>query len=93
MLTEAEAKEKWCAMVGSNASGSASTNCLGSGCMLWQWLPQVHYRKTELWSKSRNAKVNSAYGDDAEWRPIHGDKSDDPPPAVGFCGLARSNAR
>ena len=86
MLTEEQAKEKWCPM---SPAGSASTCCIGSGCMLWTWVDKTHSRQVELWSKAKGTRVNSAFGDDAEWRPVHGNKNDEPPPAVGYCGFVR----
>lgn len=97
MLTEDEAKKKWCPMVRAGNEAGCNRNesdasgrldrCIASECMMWQWLPKTHYREMELWSKSKNTKVNSAHSDDADWRPIYGEKSDEPPPAVGYCGL------
>jgi hypothetical protein len=62
--------------------------CIASACMAWRFVDQEFRRDVELWSKSKNERVNSAYSDDAEWRPVRGKKDDDPPPATGFCGLA-----
>lgn len=39
LLTEDEAKTKWCPMVrdnGSNLNGESS-RCIGSACMAWRW--------------------------------------------------------
>lgn len=97
-MTEAEALHKWCPfsqvavtpsddIVANTLSGKAVT-CAASGCMAWRWSEQTFRRDTELWSKSKNKRVNSAWGDDAEWRPV-GPKADaEPPEATGYCGLA-----
>lgn len=66
----------------------AASWCLASQCMAWRWTTTTHYRRTELWSKSKGCRVNSAWSDDADWRPVEMSKDADPPPAVGYCGLA-----
>lgn len=80
-LTESEAMRKTCPLL--------KNSCCGSNCMMWRWFVQEFSRKTELWSKSRNTKVNSAFRDDAEWRPVAGEPND-PPPPVGHCALVES---
>ena len=62
--------------------------CIGSACMAWRWNELVFSRRTELWSKSKGQRVNSAYSDDAEWRPVVGASPEEPPPPSGYCGLA-----
>jgi hypothetical protein len=52
LLTEAEAKTKWCPMIredgergscGSNDPYQTSTNnCIGSNCMMWVWVLTSH---------------------------------------------------
>lgn len=81
-LTEDEARQKICPYL--------SASCQASGCMMWRWVSIEFSRRTELWSKSRNQKVNSAFRDDAEWRPIEGEPTE-PPPAVGHCSLIKNN--
>jgi hypothetical protein len=73
--------------VGANGmEGTQGARCIASGCMSWRLRQQTFSRDLELWSKSRGVRVISAWGDDADWRPIGGDS--DPPPATGYCGLA-----
>jgi hypothetical protein len=60
--------------------------CISSRCMAWRWTEHVDNRERELWSKSKNARVNSARGDDADWRLVN---PDEPwTPRKGWCGLA-----
>jgi hypothetical protein len=80
MITEGEAiKSKRCPV--------DKQPCIGSRCMAWQWLPKEHLRRTELWSKSKGIKVNSAFGDDAEWRPIAADEGLPLPEPIGRCSM------
>lgn len=60
--------------------------CIGSACMAWRWNDMTYDRPLELWSKSKGQRVNSAYSDDADWRPVGGDS--EPPTPQGYCGLA-----
>lgn len=85
MLTEAEAKQRLCPAAG------MKDRCVTTNCMAWQWVNKVHRRSTELWSRSKNERVNSAFGDDAWWRPVDGEPTE-PPAAVGRCTLMRANA-
>ena len=107
MLTEEEARTKWCPFMryvfndlggGANAwegkdnvtvRSPNTCRCIASACMAWRWYerPDEACRRTELWSREKNCRVNSAYGDDAWWRPIEhvGEK---PPPRRGYCGIA-----
>lgn len=43
MLTEDEAKLKWCPLARENRAENdeSVTDCLGSGCMFWRWSHQV----------------------------------------------------
>lgn len=59
--------------------------CLVTQCMAWRFVPVEHVRPTELWSKSKNERVNSAFADDGEWRPIGPLATAEPPPPVGYC--------
>lgn len=61
--------------------------CIGAACMAWSFHEQTFSRPTELWSKSKNKKVCSAYSDDAEWRPVTGNADDEPPAPHGYCNL------
>lgn len=107
MMTEAEAKTKWCPHVrylatfrsddgkletagcfnrGGADSGLEKSRCIASECMAWQFKDRQYSRDTELWSRSKNQRVNSGWHDDTYWKPV-GEKADkEPPPAIGFCG-------
>lgn len=37
VVTEEEAKTKWCPQTGSSEDDADLTNCIGSGCMWWEW--------------------------------------------------------
>jgi hypothetical protein len=101
LITEAEAKKKLCPMM-RHCSNEQSViqdkdqpiyshfNCVASECMAWTFVPQMHSRDVELWSRSKNQKVNSAWGDDAWWRPMGVDATKEPPEPVGFCSAVKS---
>jgi hypothetical protein len=96
MLTEDEAKTKWCPMQRHSEQGvggaynrptSGGFGCIASDCMTWRWGPPPHdLRRRTLYSKKTGEKVNTAIGADADWR------LDDPTEPMtarkGFCGLA-----
>ena len=90
--TEVEARKKWCPLVrvvtlkGNVDMGPIHATCYASDCMMWQWSVQEFQRDMELWSKEKNKRVTSAWGDDADWRPVGQDKDSGPPPAIGYCG-------
>lgn len=102
-MTEEEAKTKWCPFSrcfdkGHQVAGynrcedglvplPTGSFCMGAACMAWKFDEQIFNRPTELWSKSRNKKVCSAYSDDAEWRPVTGKSDDEPPLPHGYCSL------
>lgn len=108
VMTEEEAKGKWCAFARVSEIGErggaythapnrnlasatqAASLCLASECAAWRWEAVVHTRPTELWSKSRGCRVSSAWSDDADWRPVGMSADAEPPPPVGYCGLAGS---
>lgn len=103
-MTEEQAKSKWCpfvrlsAPVDSEAAGTAGNRygddiggnfrCIASACMAWRWKNQEFDRDVELWSRTKNERVNSAWTDDAEWRPVGGGGESEPPTGSGYCGLA-----
>lgn len=91
-MTEDEAKTKSCCGPRNNGShgGDDDLLCVGSACMAWRWIAQDFHRPTELWSRSKNCRVNSAWSDDAWWRPVGETADQEPPPALGFCALAGS---
>lgn len=80
-LTEIQAMQKFCPLM--------KSPCLGNGCMWWKWIAQEFSRNCELYSKSKGIKVNSAFRDDAEWRPMEGEPTE-PPPPVGHCSAIKS---
>lgn len=84
-MTEEEAKTKICCGP-LHDQGSTFQLCMGSRCMAWRELPYLDTRAQELWSRSKGIKVNSAVGDDAEWRPVNPDEA--APPKHGYCALA-----
>lgn len=84
MLTEQEAAKKFCHLTMSG--GGKASECIGSRCMAWQWTQKTFWRRTDLWSKKSNKVVNSAWGDDAEWRPVDGTQTN-PPEPQGKCSL------
>lgn len=45
ILTEKEAAEKWCPQArvfraGEAGTGNAGVRCIGSACMMWEWVDQ-----------------------------------------------------
>lgn len=90
LLTEEQAKQKRCPFpMGTMEDIRTQNHCIASDCMAWQFVSREYRRETELWSRSKNEKVNSAWGDDAWWRPVGDDANREPPPARGFCGACR----
>lgn len=44
MMTEGEAKEKWCPHMRLGDEQGASASCIGSACMAWRWLREFPIR-------------------------------------------------
>lgn len=80
-MTEEEAKSRKCWL-------HQDHDCIGAECMAWRWDRYHDPREQELWSKSKNRRVNCTVGDDGEWRPVN---PDEPlPPQQGTCGALQS---
>lgn len=92
MLTEDEAKTKWCPMVRHDMDGGfnrfhsdgtapASATCIGSACMMWRWNEYTdqyrHYRHSE--PPEGEGWERTAHP--GQWRRKN-------PNRGGFCGLA-----
>jgi len=83
-MTEAEAKTKWCPMVGlvgaTHPSGLAQTNCMcvASACMMWRWneRPEFVFGKSSF-DMSNPDKVVSTE-----------EKVRNTSEPTGYCGLA-----
>jgi hypothetical protein len=90
MMTEEEARKKRCPMpMGTMEDRRTQNHCIASDCMAWQFVDRAHTRETELWSRSKNKRVNSGWNDDTYWKPVGEDSDKEPPPARGFCGAFR----
>lgn len=57
--------------------------CSASACMAWAFDRIGDHRERDLWSKKLNKKVNSASGDDADWRLV--DPDEKLPEPTGYC--------
>lgn len=91
-MTEEEAKTKECCGPRQfSHSTSDACMCIGETCMAWEFINREHHRPTELWSRSKGIRVNSAYSDDALWKPIGEKANAEAPLPVGRCSLLRAS--
>ena len=86
MLTEEEAKTKWCPFVRDELPPGppfmGQPKCIASGCMAWRAVMQWEYRVGE-----RDQKPE---GDGWEWETLSNDCWERAlPSGKGYCGLAR----
>jgi hypothetical protein len=80
MVTESEAKKRWCPMdrhVSPAAKCATNTNCgcVASNCMMWRWEPQKLYHQ-----KIKEARKVNDEMDISEVQDLI--------PRMGYCGLA-----
>jgi hypothetical protein len=73
MLTEDEAKQKWCPRLPDQRD-----KCIASACMAWRWGPDA-CRHKERGTIHDIGAMNAQYSDASEYERL---------PASGFCGLA-----
>lgn len=92
MMTEDEARKKWCPNLLSLADIDVDIHCVASDCMAWRWLPlmcddawiaAVKKAAEELGDKSPNRNKAAAH--------VNANRADyglPTSPTHGFCGLA-----